>query len=136
MKRLIDVICPNCSRARLDVMCEEGEYPRCEVCLVFMERVWSSTAHVHGDEIDITIKHGLCHEDGTPRRFTSREELNRAAKAAGYTNHVEHVPVPGSDKSPHTVRFVNISTISEEERIAHWHRHEATLQPHGNHLKA
>lgn len=61
---------------------------------------------VIGDEIDITVKHALCHEDGTPRRFTSRQEWIRAQKESGMSNHVEHIPEKGSDKSRHTSRWI------------------------------
>ena len=61
---------------------------------------------VIGDEIDITVEHGLTNLDGTPRRYTSREELNKEAKKRGYTNYVVHVPEKGSDKSKHTTRWI------------------------------
>jgi hypothetical protein len=38
---------------------------------------------VIGDEIDVTIPHGLCYDDGTPRRFRSRSELKAAERAKG-----------------------------------------------------
>lgn len=56
----------------------------------------------------ILIKHGICNEDGTPRRYDSRTEIRRAAKAKGLTwgyDENRHVPVPGTDKSPHTRRW-------------------------------
>lgn len=40
---------------------------------------------VIGDEIDVWVKHGLCHEDGSPRRFRSLSELKREAYAQGYS---------------------------------------------------
>lgn len=54
----------------------------------------------------ILIKNGLCHADGTPRRFDHKSDIKKAAKAAGLTNYVQHVPSQGSDKSRHTQRFV------------------------------
>jgi hypothetical protein len=39
---------------------------------------------VLGDEIDRVIEHGLCHADGTPRRFRSRQALHEAERAAGW----------------------------------------------------
>lgn len=42
---------------------------------------------VHGDEIDVTIEHGVCHADGTPRRFRSKTELRQAELAAGLRRH-------------------------------------------------
>lgn len=59
-----------------------------------------------GDECDVLIKHGLCHDDGSPRRFTSKSEIARAAKAAGKTPYVVHQPPPGTDKSKFTQRWI------------------------------
>jgi hypothetical protein len=44
-----------------------------------------ATAAVIGDECDVTIRHGLCFADGTPRRFRSKAEFRKAAKEAGWT---------------------------------------------------
>lgn len=38
---------------------------------------------VVGDEIDVTIRHGLCNEDGSPRRWRSRAELRREERRRG-----------------------------------------------------
>lgn len=77
---------------------------------------------VIGDDIPggILIRHGICNEDGTPRRYYSKSEIIKEATKRGLVNLVEHVPEPGSDKSKHTTRWVSAPTISEEERIAHW----------------
>lgn len=77
-------------------------------CRHLAERVWlpGNANSVIGDEIDVEIKHGLCHEDGTPRRFRSRTELRKAEQKAGLTNFVEHRPPPGTDRSKHTQRWV------------------------------
>jgi hypothetical protein len=62
--------------------------------------------HVVGDECDVTVRHGLCHENGEPRRFRSKAEMAKVAAAKGLTNYVRHVGSKGSDKSAHTQRFV------------------------------
>jgi hypothetical protein len=62
--------------------------------------------NVIGDEIDELIENGLCWEDGSPRRFTSREEKSRALKEKNLVEWVEHAPERGSDKSPHTTRWI------------------------------
>lgn len=73
----------------------------------------------------IEITNGICWPDGTPRRYDSRSEMRRVAKDLGLQNIVRHVaPDPGSDKAPHTVRWVSAPVISEEERIRAWHEHE------------
>lgn len=83
-----------------------GDYPFCR---------GSVTDHLGGhygviaDDIPggIEIKHGICNEDGSPRRYYSKSEMARAAKAKGLVNMVEHVvdPKSGSDKSPHTTKW-------------------------------
>ena len=91
----------------------EAYHPRvaeampCRQCQEKARRVLLPSTHggVIGDEIDISIKNGLCNADGTPRRFRSRAELRRAEQAAGLTNVVEHRGSRGSDKSPHTTRW-------------------------------
>lgn len=52
------------------------------------------------------IAHGLCHDDGTPRKFYSKSEIAREAKQRGWTNYVRHVGERGSGKSPHTSRWI------------------------------
>jgi hypothetical protein len=58
-----------------------------------------SRSLVVGDEIDVVIEN-----NGTPHpiRFRSREVLRKHMEAHNLTPFVRHVPVPGSDKSPHT----------------------------------
>jgi len=61
-----------------------------------------------GDDIPggVLIQHGICHDDGTPRRYYSKSEMALVAKEKGLTNVVRHVGSSGSDKSKHTVRWV------------------------------
>lgn len=80
-------------------------------CPGTMERTWlmgrDGASSVHGDECDVMIRHGLCHEDGTPRRYTSKSDIRKEAQRRGVVNHVVHEPdSKGSDKSKHTQRFV------------------------------
>lgn len=60
------------------------------------------------DEIPggVEIKHGLCNPDGSPRRYYSKSEIAREAAKRGLENHVVHRGSHGSDKSPHTSRWV------------------------------
>jgi len=77
----------------------------------------------------VLIEHGLCNPDGTPKRYYSKSEIAAEAKRRGLVNWVEHIPYDkGTDKSPHTVRWVSAPVQTEEERLAHWHAHEATLR--------
>lgn len=76
-----------------------------------MIRAWvSGTPAVIDDSIPggVLIKHGLCNEDGTPRRYYSHTEMRLEAKRRGMFNRVEHVASPGSDKNrgQHTQRWV------------------------------
>src|SRR5712692_10951246 len=61
--------------------------PVCTACQKFMSDVGylksNKAPSVHGDSIDIEVRHGICHDDGTPRRFTSKAELKRVAHEAG-----------------------------------------------------
>ena len=80
-----------------------------------------------GDEIDVWIKNGLCHEDGSPKHYTSREQLNKDATEKGFTNYVVHQGGRGTDKSKHTVRWIAAPVQTEEERLKRWYEHEASL---------
>lgn len=73
-------------------------------CGAITQRVMlpGSANSVIGDEIDVSIRNGLCDSNGNPTRFRSREALKRAEKKAGLTNYVVHRGSPGSDKSKHT----------------------------------
>lgn len=79
----------------------------CPKCRAAAEHVLRPAAVIQ-DSIEggLDIRHGLCWPDGTPRRFYSKSEIRAAEKASGWTNAVEHIPTPGSDKSPHTSRWV------------------------------
>ncbi|SRR6266496_942829 len=55
----------------------------------------SASAAIHGDEIDIVVRHGACNPDGSPRRFTSKSELRRAAAENGFTIYGETPNVSG-----------------------------------------
>ncbi len=57
------------------------------------------------DECDVTMRHGLCNPDGSPKRFTSKAEMAREAKKQGLTNYVVHSGLPGSDKNPNTQKW-------------------------------
>lgn len=86
----------------------QSETAECE-CGGGAIRVWRHKgSHVIGDEIPggVEIRHGLCNEDGSPRRYYSKSEMAREASRRGLVNVVEHKPLRGTDKSPHTSRWV------------------------------
>jgi|SRR5579859_5629080 len=102
---LHDKRCVECGQEKVDVYeTSERKVDRCE-CGGQLENLYRP-GHVIGDEIDVEIKHALCNADGTPRRFRSRQELNRVAKEKGYTNYVRHLGTKGGDKSKQTQRWV------------------------------
>ncbi len=92
-----ETTCNKCSK-----VLEIGEWPFCPHGM--------GANSVTPDEIPggVEIRHGICNEDGTPRRYYSRSEMAKEAKRRGLVNHVEHVtnPKSGSDKNPHTTRWV------------------------------
>lgn len=57
-----------------------------------------------GDECDITQENGFRH----PTRFRSKQALKKALAARGLEVKVEHVTVPGSDKSPFTTKWTGV----------------------------
>ena len=109
---MYDRACTECEEKIIDsyepMVCVEPIV--CPQCGAATQRVImpGRTHTVIGDDIPggLEIKHGLCNEDGTPRKYYSHSEIRREAERRGYHNHVEHIPSRGSDKSPHTVRWV------------------------------
>jgi hypothetical protein len=83
-----------------------GDFPFCHGDAAKHQPVKSFT--VIGDDIPggMEIANGLCNPDGSPRRYYTKSEIAREAKARGYHNHVEHVTAKGTDKSPHTTRWI------------------------------
>lgn len=82
-------VCP-CGESLSHYRWGKDEALPCPVCQTPMEETdriqrFGKSAAIHGDEIDVDIRHGLCHEDGTPRKFRSRSELRKAAYDAGLT---------------------------------------------------
>lgn len=81
----------------------------CPNCQTETERIFSARApNIIPDDIPggVLIRHGICNDDGTPRKYYSKSEMTRAAKEKGLINLVEHKTLPGTDKSPHTTRWI------------------------------
>ncbi len=107
---MYDRQCKECGYTRLDCyeQREANQDTVCPDCGEGMHRVLlpGSTSNVIGDEIDVTVAQVVAsNPDGSPRRFTSRQELKRVTEANGWTNLVEHRPGKGTDKSKTTVRW-------------------------------
>lgn len=116
---IYDYACRVCERIAVDILEPMTVGPRVcgwsrdgddlKRCPGIMDRVLLPTHrnNVIGDECDILVKHGLCHADGTPQRFTSKTEMRREAHRRGLTPHVTHqADSRGSDKSKHTSRWI------------------------------
>ncbi len=108
MRRLIDIVCDTCEEIQEDKFVDLDELAPHTCGGHFKRIVLQHAAAVHGDDIPggMLIKNGLCHPDGTPKRYYTKSAIAREAKARGYHNHVTHVTAPGTDKNPHTQRFV------------------------------
>lgn len=110
--QMFDMKCEACGYVKIDYLEREGSPIRPLACPECgeqqLDRVYlgGMSAHVHGDEIDVWVRHGVCHSDGSPRHFTSKEELRRVTKEKGLVNKVQHIGRPGSDKNPNTQRFI------------------------------
>ena len=113
---MYDRRCTDCDRTLIDCWepintpdfsCSLAECHPDNRCQGLMKRAWvgGQGPKAHGDEIDVYIKHALCHSDGSPRRFRSKTELRKAEQKAGVRNVVRHVGAQGSDKSKHTQRW-------------------------------
>src|SRR5258708_7928516 len=101
--------------ARYDLVCSAGHelidithsvseaHPSCPICGAATATLWRSSPAVAGDEIDIQVRHGLCHEDGSPRRFRSKTELREAASQAGLSI-LGETPKPNAERSDREAR--------------------------------
>lgn len=101
--------CGACGQPRTELLWDTDPVPPCRDCGGVLESNSPSRAKapgVIGDEIDFTVEHVLCGPDGTPRRYTSKSALDRDYRARGYEPCVRHIGMPGSDKNPHTSRWV------------------------------
>lgn len=75
----------------------------CRPCHDFSKGIVNLSHGVVGDEIDVTIRHGMCWPDGRPRRWRSRKDLAEAAAKAGMVNMVRTRTTPGPN--PHRKVF-------------------------------
>lgn len=110
MRTLIDTMCPSCGDVRVDVWVDTPSLPHCTRCAVPLvrQRAYARASNVIADSIPggIYIEHGLCHSDGSPRRYDSKSEMASEARRRHLSPHVEHRGSEGSDKSTHTSRWV------------------------------
>lgn len=87
----------------------EAPEVKCPKCGKETERAWiGKVSGVIGDDIPggVWIRHGICNEDGTPRKYYSKSEMAKEAERRNLINRVEHVPdSQGTDKAKHTTRW-------------------------------
>ena len=106
---IYDLTCPS-GHEQIDVLLKIGERPPCPICGQATSTLWRSSPNVIQDSIEggVLIHHGICNADGTPKRYYSHSDIKKAAAAKGLRSRVEHVtnPQSGSDKNPHTTRWV------------------------------
>lgn len=137
----MDACCTVCSTQKLDFLHKSGPLPPCPVCGGALEQIKTTAGQgkagpVRPDEIPggLEIKHGLCNEDGTPRKYYSHSEIAAEARRRGYINYVTHETdnVQGTDKNKFTVRWVGtpqgLTPELEAERVRAWHEDEERLQ--------
>lgn len=82
-------------------ICEKCQKPLHVGDFPFCPHEATSATTVIGDELDY-VDHNLGAE---PVHITSREQRKRLMAERGLVEAVRHVPVPGSDRSPHTTNW-------------------------------
>lgn len=85
------------------------EHTGCEFVGLKPEMIQSLFA-VHGDEIDY-VDHNLGKE---PIRIRSKSERRRIMAERGLEEFIRHTPVPGTDKSPHTISWDTMDPVTME----------------------
>lgn len=81
-----DLVCTTCRKEFIDLFHSiHDPHPPCE-CGGPTETLWRQSPMVNGDEIPggVDIRHGICNEDGTPKRYYSYSEIRKAAFEKGY----------------------------------------------------
>lgn len=105
---MYDRRCPACGHLTFDRF-EPLASPvvPCDQCGTTTGRVLLRPPAVKQDSIPggFWAENGICNDDGTPKRYDSHSDMKKAAKAKGLVNAVRHVPLPGTDKSPHTTKW-------------------------------
>ena len=101
---MYDLVCSN-GHEQIDLWLKLGERPPCPTCGEPTSTLWRNANGVISDECDVWIRHGICNDDGSPRRYTSKAEMAAVAKAKGIANVVTHVTPPWTDKSKFTTKW-------------------------------
>lgn len=76
-------VCEKCEATTTSVIYKDA-VRMCHPCYDDMKGAKKGLApSVHGDECDVWIKHGVCNEDGSPKRYRSKSEIRQAAYEKG-----------------------------------------------------
>lgn len=104
--------CPTC-HWQGDIWAAPYEMPPCPDCGQGTQRLWVGRSAGVADDSWPGGKtfENLGHE---PVTLYSRSELKRELKARGLVEYVRHVPLPGSDKSPHTTSWATTDPYTLE----------------------
>lgn len=97
-----DQRCPTC-QWQGEVIVEPFVNPACPTCGGQTERLWVSSADIHGDEIPGGLEIENLGPD--PITFYSKSEIVKEARRRGLEPMVRHVPLPGTDRSPYTTNW-------------------------------
>ena len=76
----------------------------CRACGGATDKIWTRPPAMIRD----SIRGGVVVENLTPhpKRFYSKTEIRDEMRARGVESRVKHVGLPGSDRSPHTTRWI------------------------------
>lgn len=98
---IYDLVCP-AGHEQLDAYLKLGERPPCPVCGKATATLWRASANVIPDDIPggILINHGICNDDGTPKRYYTKSSMLAAAAAKGLRQNASGLP----DAKPNTKR--------------------------------
>jgi len=87
-----------------EIFAMPGEHPACPECGGATERIYLGGYGMVGDEIPGgMVVENLGHN---PVTVYSKSQLKFEAEKRGLVNSVKHVGIPGTDKSPHTTRWI------------------------------
>lgn len=96
-----------------EVWVKPFEHPPCPKCGAETERLWQQSTSV----VDDSIPGGQWIENLGPQPmfFETKSAILQEAKRRGLEPRVRHVPVPGTDKSPHTTSWAAVSPYQLEQ---------------------
>lgn len=106
---IFDLVCPVCAWTKRDAFEHHGTPTICDACGATTVHLWSGSRTP--TVIDDSWPGGRVFEnlDHHPVTCYSRTEYNMQMKARGLENIVQHRPLQGSDKSPHTTNWSSMS---------------------------